>query len=176
MSTEKKDIIITPKGIIKFPELQGAVGDSGKTEYSFAIALDPKDKEVKALLKEFDELFDQVKGGNSPMYKDDYAKNEVGEKVKTGLVIVNLKSQYPIPLYDSKKNKLNPDITVGWGTVAKVAIKIDDEFNFRGKVGVKKYPVAIQVLELKEAGYTADSLGFQDEDGFEATTEQSIPF
>ncbi len=171
----ENNLIVTPTGIIKFPKLQGEENENGKKEYSFVIALDPKVKEVKDMLDQFDKLFAEVKGGTSPMYKDDFDKKEGEEKTPSGPVAINLKSQYPVQMYDANKQKV--DVNVGWGTKAKVAIKIGDHYDFRGKKGVKKYPIALQIIELKEAGYTADSIGFQDEaDGFEADPSQEVPF
>lgn len=171
---EEKKIIVTPVASVKFPELSGKnLGDDGEVKYSAVLTFDPKLNEVKEFLKTLNDAFATVKNGNTPPYKDDYAKEDNGDKVKTGLVAVSVSSKYPVKMYDSKKKEIEPNI--GWGSKVKAAIKLG-EFDYRGKKGISKYLIALQVIELRESGYTAESIGFGDEDGYTSEVTEEVPF
>ena len=171
---DEKKIIVTPVCSVHFPELSGTnKGDDGEVKYSAVLTFDPKLKEVKAFLKTLDEAFAKVKGGNTPPHKPDMSKNEDGTKSETGLVAVSVSSKYPVKMYDSKKKEIEPNI--GWGSKVKAAIKLG-EFDYRGTKGISKYLNANQVIELRESGYTAESIGFGDEEGYTSEVTEEVPF
>ena len=173
---KETQIYVTGRGMIKFPEFDLQKNEGGQCDIKFSIVIDPKDKDNKDLLLAMEQALPE--NANTTMYKDDFEKTESGDRVKTGKVIINLTSKYIVPMYDALRNKLPEDTVLGWGSICKVAIKFGDEFNYLGKIGRSKYPVGIQILDLKTSVYTAESVGFKDEEGYtvESAIEEPTPF
>ncbi len=154
----------TPKGIVKFPNI---TRPDAKEKYRLALSFDPNDEEFKKFEEEYkkeEQNFGKAFRGK-PLAKPDKDKNDDGEYIENGRVIVNFTgSQYKPAIFDAKGNKAD-DIDIGWGTIAKVSFKCK-EFDTDGNKGICKYISGIQVLELNSSGVTAESCGFEAEEGF----------
>lgn len=176
MSKEK---IITPKGTIKFPRVETVFDPKTETsvkKFTLALVLDPKESGVSDFLK----MIDNKVGGSKypktkPVYKDDKDKCEGeldanGDQVyaDNGKIIMNFRSNYPINFFDSMKKPIKDLEMLGWGSIAKVSFELAEIDQYKC---LTKYIKGVQILDLKEAGTSADSCGFDEEEGF--TTEES---
>lgn len=160
--------VVTPVGIIKFPHILEK-NDNGK--YSVAIVLDPATDKV--FLEDLQALYAGSRYPKSKgLFSHDKDKNpETGQwDIDNGKIIVNFKSDYPIPVYDAKKKKLE-NTDVGYGSKARISFKVVEVDQFKC---LTKYVQGIQVIELKE-GRSAESCGFSEEEGYVAP-EQTNPW
>jgi len=72
-------------------------------------------------------------------------------------------------LFDSKGKVLEGDLKIGGGSVLRVSFEPVPFYTATVGAGVTLRMKAVQVIELKTYGGSADSFGFETEDGFEAT-------
>lgn len=92
---------------------------------------------------------------------------------KTGKVIPRT-----LKIFDAKKKEITGNVAVFGGSIIKVAYTVSPYYiAAQDAVGVKLLINAVQVIELNSgAGGTADSYGFDEEDGYigeESTEEES---
>ena len=80
-------------------------------------------------------------------------------------------------LFDSKGKPLTTVSAVWGGTVGKVSFDVGSYFiGGTGVAGLKLYLTAAQILTLVSGGnQNAESFGFGEEDGYEATEEETFP-
>lgn len=162
----------TPTGIIKFPKVEVVQAPDPKTgelttvkKYSIALVMDPEQPGVKEFLTEVDTAVKESRFPKTkPVYKEDKDRDEdTGEWTKpNGKIIMNFRSNYPIKYFDAKGKDLG-NISVGFGSVAKIAFELCEVQQYKC---LTKYVKGIQVLELKEGGTTAASCGFGEEEGY----------
>lgn len=101
----------------------------------------------------------------------------VGEAEDEGLVIFNFKSpaggkrsdgtewSRTIPVYDAQRNPLPAGTRIGGGSTIKVSYTLNP-FSTAIGTGMSLRLEGVQVLEMKEFSRTAESFGFEDEDGY----------
>jgi hypothetical protein len=93
---------------------------------------------------------------------------------KTGKVIPRT-----LKIFDAKKKEITGNVAIFGGSIIKVAYMVSPYYiAAQDAVGVKLLMNAVQVIELNSgaAGGTADSYGFDEEDGYtgeESTEEES---
>ena len=159
--------VTSPKGQAKFVNIQRA---DKKGKYSLAISLDPSTKEYSDFVEEFKAL-EQDFGKefrNKPLAKPDKERNDDGEFIENGQHLVNFTaSQFKPAIFDADGNQC-PDLDIGWSSTIRVSFicKPYDATEDGGGKGIAKYIKGIQVIDLKEAGTTAESCGFEKEKGF----------
>src|SRR3990167_7544070 len=109
-----KQKFVTPVGLVKFPCI---ANPDKRGKYSIALTFDPNEKSFIDLINQINEAekeFDKKSRGN-PHFKKDF-KIENGEKVESGLVLMQFKSSFPIfddkntKIFDSKNNPVKIDI------------------------------------------------------------------
>lgn len=135
-------------------------------------------KNPKAGEKAIQELKGAFRAADLP-YKDD-PENE-------GKVIVNfkmnatfkdktsgkIKELFPT-LVDAKKKALNKKLQIGGGSTIRVSFQIIPFFTEAVGYGISLRMGGVQVIELVEfSGNSAESLGFEEEDGFESSEDDS---
>lgn len=117
----------------------------------------------------------KVKEGSLPYRIDD----ETGEYI----IKYKMKAQFQYKgktitqrptLFDAKKTKLAEDTKIGGGSVIRVAAEVNPYYTPALGAGISLRLKGVQVLELRTYGESsADSLGFDSEDGFEAEDGES---
>lgn len=116
-------------------------------------------------------------------FEDDFDK----QGNETGMVLVNFKTaatykdkttgatkQKVLPLFDSKNQRMEIDDLWG-GSIIKLSFTFSNPWsNPSAKTaGISLYINAVQVLDLRKGGgQSAESFGFDEEDGFEASNEE----
>lgn len=169
-----------PKSSLKelFEEAMVEAEELGKAEVSAGIAkLKEKfKKNPKAGEKAISELKAAFKSADLP-YKDDpenegqYIVNfkmNASYKDKTSGKVKELKPA----LVDAKKKTLNPKLKIGGGSQIRVSFQIIPFFTEAVGYGISLRMGGVQVLELVEfSGNSAESLGFEEEDGFESSED-----
>lgn len=160
--------LTTPVGVVKFPHIT-QTDENGK--YGLGLSLDMKEEAVKLFL---DDLNAAVKESKYPDYdkliKKDKSRDEAGNLVENGNILLNFSSKYDISCFDAKKNKIKGPVNLGWGSKVRVAFTLS-EFDMKGKKGLTKYVRAIQIIELK-AGVSAEGCGFKEEEGYAQSDDQ----
>ena len=105
-------------------------------------------------------------------------ENEEGEE--TGKYVIKFSTvgttrdgtEKTVPVFDAKGNKLDTALKVGNGSTVKVCYSPSAYYSAALGAGVKLYLNAVQVLDLVEfSGGSAESYGFEEEEGFEAAAE-----
>lgn len=87
-------------------------------------------------------------------------------KIKAKAYIKDGKPTNKIAVFDSKGKPISK-ASIGNGTIAKLCLILEG-YSVAGKTAVSVKLKAVQILELVEfQGGTADSYGFEEEDGFE---------
>lgn len=171
----KSETYTTPTGFIKFPKTK--IGDKEESvikkydvpenvdaSWKFNLVLDPKDPHTQEILDVLREQADAIKGRNCEPYKKDMVIDEdTQEKKESGMITISFTSAYAPRMIDSKLKECN--VVLGWGSRVKVKFSTKP-FNFKGKVGLSKYVVMIQVIEPKSGGF--DTSGFEAQEGFVA--------
>lgn len=181
-----KKSLVSPKGIARYPHLnEPTTKFVPEGQYEVGLVLSPEEDEnaqafINFLEKTVDEAHKEATrktrkklDKHVPIrYLTDEEGNETGEvsipfttkasgfSKKTGKAWTRT-----IPLFDSKGNPITDK--VGGGSVIKVAYTMGEPWNKQGKVGIKLYLDAVQVLDLKTWGERdASSFGFEEEEGY----------
>ncbi len=191
MSTNKPTPkrITTPVGTASYPYLtRPDTKFNPDGEYRVGLILPAS--EAKSLIKTIDEaMTDSLKEAKAENPKKSkkmkqanppYAELTDDEGNETGEVQINFKQKALIKpkngqpfekrpaLFDSKGVPLPSNITIGSGSKLKVSFEIHPYYTDLVGAGVSLRLMGVQVLELVEyTGQSADSFGFEKEDGFE---------
>lgn len=176
----KSETFITPTGLIKFPKTivndveeniikQVNVPEGTKTSWKLNLVLDPKLKHTKEILEILDEQASAIKGRNySPYKKDIIVDKDTNEKKESGLVSISFSSSYYPKMIDSKMKECN--VPLGWGSI--VIVKFTTKpVSFKGKVGLGKYMLMLQVIEPKTSSFNTN--GFSETEGYVAETTKT---
>ena len=133
MSKDLK-VNVTVRGCFKYPKVE-----DGTKKYAIEINEDTKAK----LLAKIVEVFPQYE------YK-------TGTDKESGLPLINVKTGYDIPVYDTDKKPLDVPIyhgAVGWATV------VIKEYNYKGKRGLTAYLAAAVIASNGEpSGLSYDNI------------------
>lgn len=177
--SSKKESYYTPAGLVKFPKTRindkefgylytpEGITEDDSCSWKFSLILDPKLKEVKALMELLSDLAKDIKNANFSPYKNDKTKNEDGTITENGMIAVNFTTSWPITMVDGLKKPCKAKI--GWGS--KVFVKFQTSpVNNKGKIGLGRYVKAVQIVELSES--VTDLSGFSEQkDGFASSSE-----
>lgn len=171
----------TPKGEAQYPWLsQPDTKFSEEGEYKVNLIL-PK-QEAIPILKQINEVFAQnveaeikkAKGKEikkaPPPYMEEL--NEAGEP--TGNVILKFKSKaaYKPAIFDSKGMPM-PESNIWGGSVIKVNGTIAPYYTSLIGAGVALRLRAVQVIEYVQGNSSANRFGFEEEDGYVHTAEET---
>jgi len=186
---------VTPKGVAIFPHLNTPDTKFDRDgAYNVTLKLHEGDDGVQKLLDMIDEATDTAYQNALKDIKSAKTRREIEKQVpydyeededtgeRTGYVLFKFRRKASgvddngkrwkatIPMFDAKKNPVTEQ--VGGGSVIRVSFHMA-EYYVAGqkKAGVSMRIAGVQVLELKSFGVDADSLGFDEEDGFESSGE-----
>jgi len=119
----------------------------------------------------------------NPVYDDnDEETGEIEINFKTAASGVSKKTgkkwTKKLAVFDAAKKPIPEGVAVWGGSEGKVAFTVNPYFvGATGEAGVSFYLEAVQVLELSNgSAKSADSFGFDEEDGFEAEEDGSEAF
>lgn len=180
---------VTPKGQVFWAHVYEPEEYEGKVT-GFSVSMKFDQKETNALIAKIDNELEKAKStmklkpgqkwSSDPFlgYKEDKDGDIVFKfntsesyKTKDGTVI-----KRTIPVFDAHGKPIKDMLSIGNGTIAKVAYTFIPYFMSKAINGVKLRLEAIQIIDLKEYGdKEAASFGFDKEDGFSAE-EQHIQF
>lgn len=174
MASEENKPKRSPKGVAQWPHLSKPSTNFNKDgTYEVDLILDPADPEVQNFVASLEELRDaKCPGGQFPV-KEQLGKDK---KTPTGMLQVKFRSSFRPALFDSRRNPLSPEVQIGSGSVIRVAYTENVYEAVRGAPngGVNCYLQGVQVLELVEyVGKDAESLGFEEEEGYEVEPGQT---
>ena len=134
------------------------------------------EKEVKAFIAELDKAVAESDYPKSKkVYKEDKGKtDEVDSEGKAiyapnGKILISFKSNYPINYFDAKKNSIENLDLPGFGSRARVSFNLTSIPFYKC---LTKYIVGVQIIDLKSGGASAESCGFQEEEGYEGTDKK----
>lgn len=129
MSEKTNVVTVAVKGIVMFPKYEDGVR-------KYAIRID--DETARAL----DNLVKRQFGAMSLTY---------GEDEETGKKLLNVKSQFDVPAYDSNGNEFTEIINHGAEVVASIVVK---EYEYKRRHGVTAYIKAFVVYRNGESQST----------------------
>jgi hypothetical protein len=163
----------TPAGIARYPWLNKA-DTKWKPEGEYKVTVVVPKKEATALIKLCTEARAEVAKQNKtkklaelPISPEtDDQGNETGNMLIKCAVKCREGWDRKPKLFDAAGNRI--DVRVGGGSKIKVNVEVYAWFAASLGAGVTLQPVAVQVLDLVEAGEggTAESYGFGKEEGF----------
>ena len=182
---------VTPKGQLLFPHIYEPELYEGK-DVGFTVNIKFDQKATDALIAEIDKELESAKHAiklkpgqkwsAEPFlgYREDKDgdivfkfKNSTSYKNKAG-------EEFPrvIPVFDAHGKPIKDQLSIGNGTVARVAYTLIPYWVSKAINGVKLRLDAVQIIDLKEyAGKTAAGFGFEEEEGFSVKdTEDDSPF
>lgn len=184
MATEKRVYTqgVTPKGQLVFPHIYAPEEYEGK-DVGYSVQIKFGQKETDSLIAKIDEELEKAKSSiklkpgqkwsSDPFlsYKEDKDGDIVFKfkttstfQTRTGEVV-----ERKIPVFDAHGKPIKEILSIGNGTVAKVAYTIIPYWMSKAVNGIKLRLEAVQIIDLVEYGERkADSYGFASEEGFDA--------
>lgn len=201
---KKNEKFTTPAGIASYPYLVNPdTKFNPEGEYKVSLMLSASDAAplIKLIEGKMEEQFNLIKNeAKGPKAKKavkmsdaPYSNVEDDEGDETGEIKINFKQralvtrkkdkktfEMKVALFDAKGNSFKPKGYVGGGSKVKVAFEIIPFYTKMIGAGVSLRLRAVQILELVDGdGVTADSYGFDEEEGFEAPVKsesEELPF
>ena len=172
-----KKKLLTPVGAIKFPKVETeTIKDEVKKKWTLSLVLDPEEKEVQKFIAELDKaVSESAYPKTKKVYKEDKSKtDQVDSEGKAiyepnGKILISFNSNYPINFFDAKKEKIENMELPGFGSKARVSFNLTEVPFYKC---LTKYIVGVQIIDLKDGGASADSCGFQEEEGYEGKTDK----
>lgn len=177
---------VTPIGEALFAHLSKPEEIQGKTtgKYTVMVKLPPDaTKQLKtAIESEWQKFCEDPDNAKKKMpveysdgtkeYKDEeYFKFKMNAEIscKDGSVI-----KKHVPIFDASKREISKTLEgLGNGSKVRVAYELVPFFMTKTNAGVSLRLTGVQVIDLVEyGGQSADSLGFEDEEGFVASEEE----
>lgn len=181
--------IVTPAGRAIYPWLINPDTKFNPLgEYKVSLSL--HSSEAEPLIKKIDEAMEKAKAlapeGKKIKLQDPPYYNEVdGDEQETGNILFKFKSKAQIQTKDGKTLRISPKLFDAKGTLlkdiddiwggSKIKISADLAPYYVGAVGagVSLRLKAVQIIELVKGGGNADSYGFEETEGYEASSEAS---
>lgn len=184
MAAEKRVFTqgVTAKGQLVYPHIYEPEEYEGKdVGYTAQIVFDTK--ETNALIARIDEELEKAKASiklkpgqkwsSDPFlgYREDKDGNIVFKfkttshfQTRTGELVTR-----KIPVFDAHGKPIKDKLSIGNGTVAKIAYTLIPYWMSKAVNGIKLRLEAVQIIDLVEYGERkADSYGFDSEEGFDA--------
>lgn len=191
--TEKKkaERFVSPKGIASYPYLtKPDTKFNTEGEYKVSLLVSGGDAS-----KAIDFLTEQHKAAVSKAKKENAGKRVKESELPfiendDGTVTFKFKMKAKVTpkkgdtfeqkpaLFDAKGKPLTGETKIGGGSVVKVCYEVVPYYTAIAGAGVSLRLKAVQIIELKEysGGGNAESYGFGEEEGFEASEEDTQPF
>jgi len=179
MSSAKKLSFVTPRGTLIWPKLiTPSTKFDEKGRFETVISLDPG--AAQDLIAELDKILDAqatiTSSEKRPFFKDEIDK-------ETGKPTGNIRMSFStgakgksrngeeftrkIALFDARGKPIS-GIEPWTGTLAKVSFKVKPTEPREGKVGLRLYLDAVQILQLVQAPeQNGERFGFGEEEGFD---------
>tara|TARA_S200002703_G_scaffold158622_2_gene169507 strand:- start:1690 stop:2313 length:624 start_codon:yes stop_codon:yes gene_type:complete len=176
----------TPKGVAQYPYLDKPdTKFNPQGDYKLNLVLDKKNaKELMSLVdneidKKFVAVSKEVKGKRVKKADPPYLFEMDDDGNETGNIVFKLKQKAEITsktgktinmkvrLFDAKGKPLN-DVAVWGGSLVKCAGSLMPYYTPTLGVGVSMKLAACQVIDLVTSDSSADTFGFNEEDGYEA--------
>ena len=153
---------VTPKGELRYPWLtQPDTRFDPEGKYKVVLVLDAADPAVEELVGKIQDALNEKGLENAP-----FKETDDGFEFK-------FSSAYRPGVFDAHRNRIPDEIRIGSGSVGKVAYQPNVYKGFGG--GINLYLKGVQVLEFKPyVGPDAKSLGFDDGEGFDTTSEDFV--
>lgn len=192
MAEKKKAArFVSPKGIASYPYLtkpDTKFNPDGEYKVSLSVAGDAASKAIDFLLEQHEAAVAKAKKENAgkrvkeselPFIENDDGTVTFKFKLKAKVTPKNGDTFEQKPaLFDAKGKPLTGETKVGGGSVVKVSYEVVPYYTAIAGAGVSLRLKAVQIIELKEysGGGNAESYGFGEEEGFEASEEDTQPF
>lgn len=191
--TEKKkaERFVSPRGIASYPHLtkpDTKFNPDGEYKVSLIVAGDVASKAIDFLTEHHESAVAKAKKENAGKRVKEselpFSMNDDGTvtfKFKMKAKVTPKKGdtfeQKPA-LFDAKGKPLTGETKVGGGSIIKVSYDVVPYYTAIAGAGVSLRLKAVQIIELKEysVGGSAESYGFGEEEGFEASEEDTQPF
>lgn len=166
----------------KFKKEDGTVEDTGK--FSIQVKFAPEDEaklmeKIEADWDKFKETLDAAKQKIVEKYEANLGFREYKEETyfkfkMTHIIKVKATGEEftkTVPIFDAKKHSIANDLKgVGNGSKVRIAYELSPFFMSKSNFGVSLRLSAVQIIDLVEfGGASADSFGFDEEEGFEET-------
>ena len=198
MTQKKRNLrLVSPAGIAVYPKLnEPDTKFKAEGEYTCKLRFKDGSDEHKELIAALQPVFDEQHAAwakDNPAKakrakKDDLCKVELDkEGEETGYVTFNFKMKARVEpkgkkafeqkptFFDAKKKVLDPPPIIWGGSTLKVAFEPLHYYVESSKAcGLTLRLIAVQIIDLVSSGggRTAESCGFEDEDGFEASGDE----
>lgn len=188
---KKAERYVSPKGTASYPYLtkpDTKFNPDGEYKVSLIVAGDNASKAITFLTEQHEAAVakakkenagKRVKEGDLPFIENDDGTVTFKFKLKAKVTPKNGDSFAQKPaLFDAKGKPLTGEPNVGGGSVIKVSYEVVPYYTAIAGAGVSLRLKAVQIIELKEfsGGGTAESYGFCEEEGFEASEDDTPPF
>ena len=180
---KKAERFVSPKGTASYPYLtkpDTKFNPDGEYKVSLIVASDAASKVIDFLTEQHNAAVakakkesagKRVKEGDLPFIENDDGTVTFKFKLKAKVTPKNGApfEQKPV-LFDAKGKPLVGELKVGGGSTIKVSYEVVPYYTAIAGAGISLRLKAVQIIELKEysGGSTADSYGFDEEEGFEA--------
>ena len=188
---------VTPKGQLVYPHIYTPEEYEGK-DVGYSVQITLGQKETDAFIAQIDAELEKAKStiklkpgqkwSSDPFlgYKEDKDGNIVFKfkttssfQTRTGEIVSR-----KIPVFDAHGKPIKEPLSIGNGTVAKIAYTLIPYWMSKAVNGIKLRLEAVQIIDLVEYGERkADSYGFGSEEGFDAdsithtdTVEDDVEF
>lgn len=182
--------LTTPKGYAQYPYLlEPDTKFNPEGDYKVNLAMDDNEATNKLITK-LEQILDDFYEENEDVAKAQakgrkVAKADIFENDEEGRIVLKFKQkavitkkdgskfEVKIPQFDAKGKPMKANI--GRDSVIKINFNIKPYYMPTTKtVGLSLRPVAVQVIDLKEftGGGSAESYGFGEEEGYEASSEE----
>ena len=184
---------VTPKGSLLFPHIYEPEQYEGK-DVGYTVNIKFDQKETDALIAVIDEELQNAKHSIKLKPGQKWsAEPFLGYKEdKDGDIVFKFKAnshyttksgethKVTIPVFDAHGKPIKEPLSIGNGTIAKVAYTLVPYWISKVVNGIKLRLDAVQIIDLKEYGQKdAKGFGFGEEEGFSATDaeeEDDVPF
>lgn len=184
---------VTPKGSLLFPHIYEPETYEGK-DVGYTVNIKFNQKETDALIAVIDEELEKAKHSIKlkPGQKWSAEPFMGYREDKDGDIVFKFKAnshyqtksgelhKVTIPVFDAHGKPIKEPLSIGNGTIAKVAYTLVPYWISKVVNGVKLRLDAVQIIDLKEYGQKdAKGFGFGEEEGFSAADveeEDDVPF
>lgn len=177
---------VTPKGSLLFPHIYEPEQYEGK-DVGYTVTIKFDQKETDALIAVIDEELQNAKHSIKLKPGQKWsAEPFLGYKEdKDGDIVFKFKAnshyttksgethKVTIPVFDAHGKPIKDPLSIGNGTIAKVAYTLVPYWISKVVNGIKLRLDAVQIIDLKEYGQKdAKGFGFGEEEGFSAPEEK----
>lgn len=179
---------VTPKGSLLFPHIYEPETYEGK-DVGYTVNIKFDQKETDALIAVIDKELEKAKHSIKLKPGQKWsAEPFLGYKEdKEGDIVFKFKAnshyttksgdmhKVTIPVFDAHGTPIKEPLSIGNGTIAKVAYTLVPYWISKVVNGIKLRLDAVQIIDLKEYGQkSAKVFGFGEEEGFSAPSEDAV--